>query len=166
MLHFLCWTSLKNMHNTRRLECHITEHKNICIVLYKKRFNRPQIGTEVFQGRKGSSGSSVAVSIGAHSHPGRRSWQKNVPSIHIFLFTPIVCISRYLDYIGHALCKDPGYWLPVVQSDDIHVKDKPSKANVVSIGKFGRACFTWLLAISKDLATYFNRLKLIEGILT
>ena len=71
----------------------------------------------------------------------------------------------YLDHVGFALCKDPGHWLPVVQSDDVHVKDKPSKANVVSIGKFGRACFTWLLAISKDLTTYFYRLKLVEGIL-
>ena len=71
----------------------------------------------------------------------------------------------YLDYIGHALCKDPGHWLPVVQSDDVHVKDKPLKANVVSIGKIGCVCFTWLLAIGKDLTTYFYRLKLVERIL-
>ena len=40
------------------------------------------MGMEVFHWRNGNSGSSVVVSIGAHNHPGKRSWSGKVAFLH------------------------------------------------------------------------------------
>ena len=86
----------------------------------------PQMGMEVFHGRNGNSGISVVVSIGAHSHPGRRSCSGKETS---FLSLPDVYLlgyfaNLYLNYVGGALCQDSSDRSPTLQGDRIHVKDK------------------------------------------
>ena len=86
----------------------------------------PQIGMEVFHGRNGNSGISVVVSIGAHSHPGRRSCSGKETS---FLSLPDVYLlgyfeNLYLNYVGGALCQDSCDRCPTLQGDHFHVKDK------------------------------------------
>ena len=64
------------------------------------------MGTEVFHGRNGNSGNSVVVSIGAHSHPGKRSCSGEIASLLLYLNFYLIFLefNQYLYNVGSACC--------------------------------------------------------------